>query len=344
MVTIKDIARELDIGVNTVSRALNNKPDVSPTTRARVLMAAQRMGYVPNTMAKAMVTRRTFSLGLLTTTPSNPMFAQLVDVIEEACSQRGYSLVLANSRERLADEEQALRTFRQQRVDGLLIVPVQGNYAHLQEAVRLGLPMVTVLRPLPQLGVDHVGYDNVEGAREVARHLISLGHRQIAIIREKGEITTVRDRLTGYRQALVQHGIELPPELCVETTLSFEGGYAATRDLQARGCPFTALLLSNDIMAPGVYAALREARREVPRDVAVAGFGNAPFSPFLNPPLTTVQTPITEVGRTAVELIMNRLEGVEAAPQRVVLHPRLVVRSSSGVPERRENQREVEAG
>jgi len=332
MVTIKDIARELGLSVNTVSRALNNKPDVSRQTRARVLETARRLHYVPNTIARSLVTRRSNTLGLVVTDVVNPFYSRVIRGVEETARQHGYTIILLNTNERDEDEKAAIRVLRSKRVDGMIISPVQVSRDHIAALQEDGYPFVLINRYFPDLDTDYVINDNRLGAYLATSHLIRLGHRRITHITGPEHVSSVRERLRGYRQALEEGGVAADQQHVIHTSLSLEGGYRATQQL-LDGCSLpTALFTYSDLLAVGALKAIREAGLRVPEDVALVGYDDIEFAAFLEVPLTTISQRSYEIGSCGVELLLDILAnpGEQRQRRHTVLQPRLVVRKSCG--------------
>ncbi len=333
MVTIKDIARELGLSVNTVSRALNSKPDVSRQTRARVLETARRLHYVPNTIARSLVTSRSNTLGLVVTDVVNPFYSRIIRGVEETARQRGYTIILLNTNEQDEDERAAIRVLRSKRVDGMIISPVQVSHDHIAALQEDGYPFVLINRYFPDLDTDYVINDNRLGAYLATGHLVRLGHRHIAHITGPKHVSSVRERLRGYRQALDEGGIAADQQRIIHTNLSLEGGYQATQQL-LDACPLpTALFTYSDLLAVGALKAIREAGLRVPEHIALVGYDDIEFAAFLEIPLTTISQPSYEIGSRGVELLLELIENPDEQRQRhhIVLEPRLIVRKSCGV-------------
>lgn len=330
MVTLSDIARETGCSVNTVSRALNNKPDINPETRRRILDAAERLGYVPNVLAKSLVTRRTNTLGLVITDPLYPNYVTLFGAVDDMAGEHGYSTLLSTSKERLDKEQRALGVLLERRVDGVLVVPVGREAAHLESLAARGVPCVLLLRNPSENRMDFVGSDEAAVTEEAVEHLLRLGHRRIGFLIEDRGIVTVAARLEGYRRALRGAGIALRPEWELKVPFSAEGSYEAIRRLfPLRGRP-TALLLQSDLFAPGVFAAARDFGLKIPDDLALVGSGDHYFAPFLEVPLTTVRRPVAEIGSAAVQLLVERIAEPDSDRRQIILPSTLVVRRSCG--------------
>jgi LacI family transcriptional regulator len=325
--------------VNTVSRALAGKDAVSERTRTITRAEADRQGYVPNGMARALVVGSAKALGLLITNPSNPFYATLISSIEQHARMRGYSLVLLASEESLAVERRAVEELLRWGVDGAIIVAVQQGADHWRRLQRAGIPLVLVNRDLPQLDSDFVGVDYEGGAYEAATHLLSTGATRIHLLEEDLSISPVADRIAGFERALRERGmtngeiIRVPTRRRHSSALPWQpdDAYHLAQGLVHRLVPRAAIMVGNDYFALGVYRALKEAGRSIPDDVAVMGYGDHPFSAYLSPALSSVRLPTAEIGTATVNLLLRRMRAKTKPPgsRKIRLEPTLVVRAST---------------
>ena len=334
MVTLKHIADELGISINTASRALNAKPDVSPATRERVVETARRMSYVPNGLARSLIKGRTRTVGLVIDDVSNPIFGMLIRGAEDTARSQGYSVILSNTDGSGDLESQAVRILRSKRVDGMLIHPMQVSYDHLMELKAAGIPLVLLNRHIDALDVDYVINNNLSGAYQAVTHLLSLGHRRIAHVTGPLQISSVQERLAGYRKGLEEVGLPFDRDLVVHGRLDMEEGYRATEALLGQHPEITAFFLYSDLLAIGALKALRCRGYRVPEDVSLVGYDDIVFAELLEVPLTTVRQPIYEIGRRGMEVLLELVQEPEAERirQHVVLEPQLVVRRSTCSP------------
>lgn len=331
---LRDIALEVGCSVNTVSRALSNKPDVSPETRARVLEVAARLHYTPNLLARALVSKQTRTLGLVVTDCTNPYYGQMIRGVEAAATRAGFALLLATSDENPEKERRVLTTLRERRVDGLLIAPIDGKAEHLAELESDGLPQIYLSRPPEGFAADFVANDNRAGAALAVRHLVELGHRMIAHATRESAVFSAVGREAGYLEALRAAGLDDGPTL--RGAPDIEGGRRVARLLLERDPLPSAIFAYNDLMAIGLMSELAAAGHRVPEDVSVVGYDDIELAAYVQPPLTTVAQQTTEIGRRAAELLVRRIErGPAHRPRTIVLPPVLVVRGSTAPPGRR---------
>ena len=339
--TLQDVATEVGLSANTVSRALRGQSGVGEATRERIRQAAERLGYVPNVHARSLVLGGRRTIGLVITNVSNPFYAELISAIEFRAAEAGYQIVLFLSEESPARELAAAENVIQSGLDGVIVVPVQGDANPWQQVTRSGLPFVVVNRRLEDLPVDTVATDNYAGAHAATAHVIAQGARSIVMLEEDLPITTIRQRIQGFRDALAEASLTgedsqilmVPTRRHDRVVLPWQAGdaYRMAVDLLSRGHRPDAYVVGNDYFALGLYLALRERGLQCPDDTFVVGFGDYPFAEFLDPPLSTVRLPAAQVGRTAVELLLRRIEG-EGSPtaEPILVQPELVTRSSTG--------------
>jgi LacI family transcriptional regulator len=338
--TLQDIADALELSANTVSRALSDKGGVSERTRSLIRAEAERIGYIPNVHARSLVLGSRMMIGLVITNPSNPFYAELISEIEFHAAAAGYTLVLLLSEESVEREENAADTLMRSGVDAAIVVPVQGRVHPWGRLERAGIPLVVVNRNLEGLHSGFVGTDNEAGTYAATTHVIEQGATSVMLLEEDLPITTIRQRIEGFRRSMTDAGLELTERSVVavptrrnnRVALPWQAdeAYRLATDLMNRGHRPDAYVVGNDYFALGLFRALREHGLEVPNDTMVVGFGDYPFSEFLMPSLSTVRLPARSVGRRAVELILDRLGG---APNRgfdsVTIAPELVIREST---------------
>jgi LacI family transcriptional regulator len=333
-ITIQDVATRAGVSAMTVSRVINNNARVARATRERVEQAITELGYVPNALARGLLNGRTRTIALIVSDISNPFFTLIARGVEDVARRNGYAVILGNSDESVEKERQYVDVMLQNRVDGLLLAPAgQGSRKTLEILKQQGTTYVLVDRAVKDITADLVEGDNVAGARMLTEHLLGLGHRRIALVNGSTEVSTARERLLGYREALRAHHIEPDPMLISARTFTRADGRAAARDLlklPPEQRP-TAIFACNNFLAIGVIETLREARIDVPRDMAVVSFDDIELASALYPFLTVVAQPARTLGTIAMQFLLDRLNGDEATPPRkVVLPPELVVRLSCG--------------
>jgi LacI family transcriptional regulator len=328
MPTVKDVAERAGVSVATVSRTLSGYPHVSLATRERVLKVIEEMDYRPDQVARSLRRRRTNLLGLVVSTIENVFFTELARAAEQAAREYGYNLILCNTDENPQQEATYLNILNQQMVAGVILAPAPGNAAHLRPFIENGLPIVLVNRRLDHVDCVSITSDDEEAAYQCVRHLATQGRRRIAAITGLAGVFTTQERLAGYERALAAAGITPDPELVVTGWASLKGGYEAAHQLMNRPNPPDAFFAFNNVMTQGVIIALQEMGVRWPDQVDVAGFGAFEHAHLYRPPLTLVRQPTREMGRKAVEMLLQQIDGHlpenEDRPQ-IVLSNQLVL-------------------
>ena len=343
-ITINQVAQEAGVSVQTVSRVLNERPDVSPETRRKVQEIITRLGYQPSAIARGLASRRTRSLGLITADFSDYFFTQVIAGAEQEARKHDYFLMLGSTERNPKDEPEYLRLLTQRHVEGILFArpSSEPDEKHLVKLLHTGTPVVSTAYYLEGEALTVVDVNNVEGGRQATSYLLELGHTCIAMIRGPSSWKSVIDRAQGYRLTLEAAGISLDPGLVTEGDWSYRSGYLAMRELLGRGSivrkgalrdqhdPCTALFIQNDRMAIGAIRALHEDGLRIPEDISVVGYDDVPEAEFAEPPLTTVRQPMFEVGEIATRLLIQAVEHPDDyCPQELLLETELVVRHST---------------
>jgi len=330
-VTLRDVARKAGVSINTVSRALNDRPEISPETKERVLRAAAKLGYRPNKLARGLRSNKTEIIGVIVGDIANPFFSAVVQGMGKKARGLGYSLILQDTGEDYENEEEAVRIMQYEQVDGVLLTPVQTDKKSVQLLQEAGIPFVLVARYFTDIETDYVVADDAQGGWLATTHLIDRGHKRIAFINGPSYNSSARERMEGYTRALCEHGIEVDDRLIRTCALTMEDGYVHTKDIlrEIRPRP-TAFFAFSDFVALGIMQALRGKGIKVPRDMAVVGYDDIAFASCLEVPLTTVRMPKREMGAKAVEILIKKIEQKGAAGRCQVKMPvELVVRESS---------------
>jgi LacI family transcriptional regulator len=334
---MKRIAAELGVSVTTVSKVLNDQPDIGSETRARVLEHVARLGYRPNAVARSLSLKRTHTLGVVIPDLMHSFFVEIVAGIEPVMSARGYGLLLCSSGENPDKERSELEMLRARQVDGIVLASAHasGNTDVLKQVARRGCALVLIDRDdHPAVHCHRVITDDEAVGRLATGHLIQTGRRAVAHI-GGSPVLHARRREAGYAAALRAHGVEPRPEWIVRAGFMEADGYRAMKELLAlepRGV-IDAVFAANDPAAIGAMKAVWDAGLRVPGDIAVVGAGDVAYGDLLRVPLTTVSWSKEEQGRRAAELLLDQMGPHPDGPfHRVVIPPRLVVRGSSVRP------------
>lgn len=331
MVTIYDIARRAGVSAMTVSRVINNTGRISEKTRTRVRKIMDEMNYVPNMMARSLVLQETKLLSLLITDIANPFYTTLARGAEDAAKRAGYKLLFGNSDENLQKEREYVEMIRTTRVDGVLFAPAgDRSTEHLEALRRLNIPFVLLDREVPGIESDCVLGDSREGARRLVEHLISLGHRRIALINGSPDVSTARLREAGYRDALKLGDLALDETLIVQTGYKPFEDESALDSLLGRSDPPTAVFAANNFLAVGLIRLLRARGLRVPDDISVVCFDDLGSDSVLDPFLTVAAQPAYHFGALGLQMLIERIQGTAAAGwRRIVLPSELIVRRSA---------------
>ena len=330
--TLKSIADRSNVSVSTVSRVLSGKAGeyrISDDTAAAVTAVAKELGYLPNLLASGLRLRKTRTIGLVIPDISNPFFSSVVRTIERTARAHAYSIILCDSEEDTELEAKALALLQARKVDGLLIFPVGQDASHIREVRSRNVPMVLIDRLLPAIQCPAIASDNYRGAREAVSYLYLHGHRTIACVQGLKNTSSNQERVRGYRDALVEHGIAVDESLLVGNNFGEENGYVETKLLLNRERRPTAIFALGNLIALGVLRALSEERLNVPQDLSLIAFDDQPYFSFLATPVTTVAQQNGEIGQIAVKLLLDEMESTRSRnPSTLLLPTTLVVRSS----------------
>ncbi len=330
--TLHDVAREAGVSVSTASRALNGQPFVRAEVRDRVLTASQALGYRPNVAARSMRTGSTGAVGLVVSDISNPLFASIAKAADLALSPRGYALMIANSANDPNHEAELIAAFRQRRLDGLMIATADEAAPGLGERVASFHAAVLLDRDVPGSRTDAVLSDHGAGLRDAVRYLVSLGHRRIALIAGTAHQRGSRVRIQTFDDEIAQLGIRGDPALCRAEEMTVEDGYRAVGDVLALADPPTAIIAGNNQLFAGLFAAIRDLGLRIPDDLSVVACEETELTVLHNPPLDVVRRDMDELGRTAAELLLDRMDAPRRRPRQVVLPTTFEARGSSGTP------------
>lgn len=328
-VTIAEVARQARVSKTTVSRVLNNKADVDASTAIRVREVIAATGYIPSAGAVGLARGVTRTVGILVPGLTWPWMGEVLQGIADVVESKGYGLLL-NTANRGADSlAQFSRQVSAKAFDGLLLIEPPEAVRHLRVLHDSGLPVVLIDDRGRLPAFPSVGTSNREGGADAAKHLLALGRARLAVVTGPREFGCTADRLSGFRDAVREAGHSLDPQLIIEGDFTTESGYAATRQLLASGPEFDGVFALNDLSAVGVLAALRDAGRTVPDDVAVIGFDDIPTAAHTQPPLTTIHQPLRQMGETAARELLARLAGAPPRSEPVIVPTTLVVRGSA---------------
>lgn len=332
-VTIKDLARLLNIAPSTVSMALNNNPKINKDTKKKVNALAKKLNYRPNIIARAMVKKKTHLLGLLITDIMSSFFPQVIQGIEDVIAEHYYSALICSTNLSYKREKYYLNLLRQKRMDGVIIDALDGNQNKdmWEQYKESNLPTVFILTKPPIPDVIFVGVDNFKGGWLAGEHLIKSGRSVIAHLEGPIKLDISHQRRDGLIKALKDYNKEVYESLFVETEFNWKSGYQGMQTLLKRNPVPDAVFCASDITAIGASFAIREAGLRVPEDIAIVGFDDLFISAIAEVPLTTISQPKYELGKLAGSKLLALMEGKEVSSE--ILEPKLRIRCSCGSKE-----------
>jgi len=334
--TLKDIAQELNVSINTVSHALRDLPDISPETTALVKATAARLGYRKNIAASYLRTGKTLTLGVIVSDIQNPVFSAIFKGIEKVCATANYMLILGNTNEDANAESRILENMLNHGVDGIFLVPSMKNTEIFSQLEKAQIPHILLQRKPREHRSHYVEISDYEGGYLAAKHLYHLGHRSFLYVSAPMYISSARDRYEGFIAYLGKKNVSAESVQVLECENTRTGSYKAVKkwmeqqQVQALRPTPTAIFCFSDYMAFGVYSALEKCGIRIPEDISVVGCDNNEFSDMIIPPLTTVDLQPYKLGKEAAKLmfqILNDDEGQEL--HSVVFSPKLIPRSST---------------
>ncbi|HYQ59132.1 MAG TPA: LacI family DNA-binding transcriptional regulator [Draconibacterium sp.] len=331
--TIHDIAKKLNISASTVSRALNDNPLISKTTREKIKKTALEMGYRPNVMAANLRTKRTNTIGVIVPLINRHLFSSVISGIEDIAYKQGFAVTISQSNDNYEKESKIAHTLFANRVDGLILsIGMQTKtFDHLKLFSERNIPIVFFDRVVNEIPSHKIVVDDYGGAYRATQHLIEQGRTRIAHIGGPLNLQIYSKRETGYRQALADAGLEINDDYILHNSLTREDGFRAIRKILAKKQRPDAIFCANDTTALSSIIYLQEKGIKIPEDIAIVGFSNEPYSELVTPSISTVRQPGFEMGQKAAELIIKQIatKGKPQAYQTITMDTELIVRRSS---------------
>jgi DNA-binding LacI/PurR family transcriptional regulator len=334
MIRLKDMARHLGVSVMTVSKALRDAPDVSAATKSRVKALAQQTGYVPDSSAQNLRSKKTKLFGLVIPSSTNPVYARIVVAIEDRAHELGYDVLLAHSLNKPEREENCIRRFLSRRVDGLFLSPVYRFEAEAriyQEVLARKTPTVLLGPPAPFCKTfPSIEIEELISSYNATQHLLKLGHKRIAYLTGPPTAPWAHDRFEGYRRALREAGLDVDDKLVFQAGSVIEDGTKAALQMLNESCDATAVQAVSDMVAIGCAETLLAQGLKIPEDISIVGFGNILTTEHFRVPMTTIRQPKFRLGIAAMEMMMGLIRGENVQPKR--LPAELVERKSTAPP------------
>ncbi len=326
MTGIKEVAEAAGVSTATVSRVLSNKPHVRPELREKVLEAVETLGYRPNLVARTLRSQRSNAIGLIVSDIRNPYFTAISRAVEDIAYDQGYQVVFCNSDEDPEKEASYLQLMLDQNIAGVIFSPTRTVSENI-DTLRFHSPMVIVDRTVQPNGfeVDVVRIDNVDAGYRLTKHLIGNGYRKIMGLFGEAS-STGRERRKGFEKALQESGLPvmgryIPPRI--------GSGYETAKAVLMSENPPDAILTTNSLLMAGALQAIRELALQIPEQVGLAGFDRTTWTDLMQPPITLIEQPTTEIGRSAAELLLQRIEDPTRPSREIILQGKLVIGGSS---------------
>jgi LacI family transcriptional regulator len=331
--TIHDIARKLNITASTVSRALKDHPRISAETKKAVHKAALKLNYQPNHIAAALRNGKSNIIGIIVPTADRSFFSSVIRGIEEIANSAKYNVMICQTYDIYEKEVASIEALLNARVDGIIASHSKGtvNFDHYNKVKERGIPLIFFDRSNDQLEVSHVVIDDFLGAFKATEHLIQQGCKRIAHFTNTRKISIYKERLRGYREALEQYGIPYEESLVIASDLQLEDGRRSMNQLLSLEQKPDGIFSASALGILGAMQILKENGFKIPEDVALVGFSNEAFTSFTEPALSTVEQHSMRIGNAAAEIFLQEVtsESEKFIPQKIVLKPELIIRSSS---------------
>ena len=328
-VTIKDIAKVANVSYATVSRALSGSPEIGEATRERVLKLCDEMNYIPNSVARSMVKRRTNIMGVITASINNPFMSELIEALEISARERGYNLMVCNSSYDLDLEKRQFSLLLGRRVDGIVVIPAGSETSDNLSKYETDIPVVYVSENLQENKGNFVAIDNAAGARMGVEYLHSLGHTNILYLGRRSGSRTHMLRANGVKNACKRLGmrVEFKDNVSMQKS-SMAAGYQLAMEYLSTKFDCSAIFCATDALALGVMQAADEKGLRIPQDISILGFDNISFTSLPRIGISTVEQPKDEMAKAAIDILIDNIEGGSESLASRSIAPRLVERTS----------------
>ncbi|MEL3986929.1 LacI family DNA-binding transcriptional regulator [Bacillus velezensis] len=330
--TIYDVAKEANVSISTVSKVLNHTGSISEKTKKRIWQAIEELEYQPSVVSSARKMMKT--IGLLIPDIANPFMAEMARAVEDSGRKKGFNVIVCSTDNNPVREEEYISMLKQKNVDGIIVATGLANSQAVRELIESDMPVVMLSRDVPHLPVDIVVADDFKGGYEAAVHLAQLGHKKIAVISEKINNTSIKNRVIGFKEGLHVSGIPIDEAFMADSPYDLSVSKEVSLKLLSRNDRPTAIFVTTELLALGVLQAARQLHITVPSSLSLIGFDNSILAAISDPQLTTIAQPTEEMGEKAIELLIGGMarEKQKKVIQRVMLSPSLIVRDSAASP------------
>lgn len=332
-INIKDVAKKAGVSTATVSRVLGDFPGVRDKTRKKVLKAVSELNYEINAVARSLRQKKTNSIGIIVGNVLSQFYSVIAKSVEDTANKFGYHTILCNGDENPEKELEYLKVLKSNRVDGIILVPTGKNSEYVQRLIDSRTKVVLLDRLIEGVDCDAVLVDNTNGAYKVVKHLINQGYRKIGIVDGYLDRTTGAERLRGYLQAIKEAGITKDDSLIKIGNFKKESGKRLTRELLKQSNRPEAIFTTNIDMSMGALIVIKEMGLAIPEDIGIVCFDDSDWALILEPPITVIRQPVYQLGSTAAELLIKKIEGdkdsLDPKPTIVTLNTELIIRNST---------------
>lgn len=320
-ITITDIAKELNVSVATVSRAINNHPYVKPELKERIIKLAEQYGYHPSSLASGLRKGKTKTIGIVIPRNNRNFFSTIISSVEEVLTAAGYNTLICQSFESLNKETSNIKTLIKSNVSGIIISHClsRSDYKHIEEAINKGIKVVQFDRVFNHPKTSTVVNDNQQGAKDVVLHMLKQGYRKIAFFYGSYSTNIFKERQQGFLDAHKELGLEPDPDLFFKNTLTRDEGYHMAKNMIKKNINFDAIFSCGDYSALGAYLYIKEKGLRIPEDIGIAGFADEPFTELTSPSITSVNQNDKEMGRLAAEQLIREIENNKSTQIKITI-------------------------
>ena len=331
MATMKDIARLAQVSTSTVSHVINGSRFVSDEIREKVMRIVVELNYTPSYIARSLKVKATKTIGLLVTATNNPFFSEVMAGVEQYCQKNQYNLIIATTGGDAKRLQQNLQTLIHKQVDGVLLMCGDSRFQADME-LTVSLPLVVMDWWFTELNADKILDNSEHGGYLATKSMVDAGHQKIGIITGNLRKSVAKNRLQGYKKALSEANIVLNPDWIVESHFDFEGGIVGTQKLLSLSDRPTAIFCCSDTIAIGAYQAIQNQGLRIPQDISIMGYDDIELARYLFPSLSTISQPKAELGKLAVETLLQRIQEPNENYRTLVLEPTCILRESISSP------------
>lgn len=328
-VTIKDVAKKAGVSISTVSRVINNSKPVTDEIKRKVLDVIEETGYVPNPLARSLVTKKSQLIGVIVPEVSDSFVNEILNGIEEVARMYNYDILLSNTYSDKDEELRSINLLRAKQIEGMVMISWNLEKEHVDFIEKCGIPTTYISKTARGYDIPTVSVNNEKATYDMTKHLISQGHKKIAfVMTSAGDTILEKERLDGYKSALEDNGIEFDESIVRYGGVDYNSGYESTKDILDTGIVPDAVFVTGDEAAVGAINAVFDRGYNVPNDISVAGFNDVKIAKMYRPKLTTVHQPLYDMGAVAIRMVIKMINREEIEEKKVELPHRIEERQS----------------